>query len=188
MMRTAVLCALLFVAGNAQTVGTLNLEQYLGRWYQVYADLPTEVFESRYCVTADYGLAKDGSVSVLNRERKKSVTGSESKIEGSARVVNASEPGKLAVKFPVSPVPGEYWVYLLGPATTPSPTGQGLPLYDYSVVSDSRKVTLFVLARNVTLFQQKYDATILEDLKGLGFSKFYNKPLATYQDGCTYWD
>ena len=73
------------------------------------------------------------------------------------------------------------WVVQLGP-----PTFKG-NYYQYSVVSDPRKITLFVLARDITEFKQNYDEEVLAKLKEQGFTKFYNKPTDTYQgNDCKY--
>ena len=53
--------------------------QDLGHWYQTYSDLAVvATFENAStCVTADYGLNSNGTISVWNRERQYSVNGSE---------------------------------------------------------------------------------------------------------------
>ena len=53
--------------------------------------------------------------------------------------------------------------------------------YQYSVVTDPLKLSLFVLARNVTEFKQKYDAEVLAKVKQQGFTKFYDQPTDIYQ-------
>ena len=73
------------------------------------------------------------------------------------------------------------WVVQLGP-----PTFNGT-YYQYSVVTDPFSANLFVLARNVTEFKQKYDEDVTTILKQQGFTKFYNKPIETYQgNDCMY--
>jgi len=73
------------------------------------------------------------------------------------------------------------WVVELGP-----PTFNGTN-YQYSVVTDPFATMLFVLARNVTEFKQKYDEGVTTMLKQLGFTKLYNKPTETYQGAdCLY--
>jgi apolipoprotein D and lipocalin family protein len=173
----------LLAIGSGQTVPELEVLRYLGRWYQVYADLAVyATFEnSTFCDTADYGLYNNGTISVLNRERQYSVDGPERPIYGWANVVNVSEPGQLNVHLQTTEFPAPYWVYELGP-----PTYNG-SLYEYSVVSDPFKLTLFVLARNVTEFQETYEKGVLERLKQRGFTGLFNTPIATEQEGCVYW-
>ena len=73
------------------------------------------------------------------------------------------------------------WVIQLGP-----PTYKGM-FYQYSVVTDTSNLNLFVLARNVTQFKEKFEATVLAKLEQQGFTKFYNKPSKIYQeDDCQY--
>ena len=72
------------------------------------------------------------------------------------------------------------WVVQLGPSTC---NGE----YQYSVVTDPYKLTLFVLARNVTEFKQNYDKEVLAKLKEQGFTWFFNRPIKTYQgQDCCY--
>lgn len=67
------------------------------------------------------------------------------------------------------------WVVQLGP-----PTFKG-SYYQYSVVTGPGQYDLFVLARNITEFKQNYDEQVLTKLKTEGFTRFYNKPMDTYQ-------
>jgi lipocalin len=173
-----------FFAVQAQTVPTVNQSAYLGRWYQVYSDLAVEAtFEnSSYCDTADYGLYPNGTISVLNRERQFSVTGLERVIYGWAAAENSAEPGQLTVNLQTTDFPAPYWIYQLGPE---SYNGSQ---YEYSIVSDPFKLTLFVLARNSTEFAETWQQQVLDWLGKNGFTRFLNTPIATVQEGCTYWD
>lgn len=170
-----------FVNGQ---VAELNRTLYLGRWYQAYSDFAVEAtFENNsYCVTADYGIYPNDTVSVLNRERQYNVSGPIRRVLGWADVANVSEPGELTVHLQTADFPAPYWVYELGP-----PTYNG-SLYEYSVVSDPLKFTLFVLARNLTTFFSTWASGVLDRLKADGYTEFWNTPVATIQDGCEYWD
>ena len=57
---------------NPQTIQEIELDKYLGYWYQVYG-APTNVIFQGYgkCITADYGLLDDGNISVLNSQLNK---------------------------------------------------------------------------------------------------------------------
>jgi lipocalin len=130
------------------------------------------------CIEATYGLNPgQNNVSVFN-EQILTKTGQPDSISGYAYVVDESEPGQLAVIFPSIPSApvGEYWVYELGPVVD--------GLYDYAIVSDSKKLTLFVLTRDVNRFANKYDEQVLQSLEKLGFTTLVNKPLATDTDNC----
>lgn len=163
-------------------ISVFNQTQYLGRWYQVYSDLFVEAtFEnSSLCDTADYGLYPNNTISVWNRERQYSVDGPERQIFGWAALSeNASTPGELTVHLETTAFPAPYWIYQLGPVIEEK--------YEYSIVSDPLKLTLFVLARNVSRFFTKYNESVFEYLKKEKFDGLFNSPLLTEQDGCEYW-
>lgn len=166
---------------HGQTVPSLNVTQYLGRWYQVYADLLVDgTFErDSFCDTADYGVNTNGTVSVVNRERLYSPTGTEQIIDGWAQITDPSQPGQITVHLQGTMFAAPYWVYQLGPLVD--------GLYDYSIVSDPLKLTLFVLARNVTRFMANYDEKVLQFLEGEGFTGILDGAIPTQQEGCVYW-
>ena len=180
-MRVFVVASVL--ALGLSQVTELNRTLYLGRWYQAYSDFAVEAtFENNsYCVTADYGLYPNNTVSVLNRERQYNVSGPVRRVLGWADVANTSQPGELTVHLQTTDFPAPYWVYELGPATYNG------SLYEYSVVSDPLKFTLFVLARNLTTFFAEWSSGVLERLKANGYTDFWNTPVLTVQDGCSYW-
>jgi lipocalin len=164
------------------TVDTLDLNSYVGVWYQVYADkLVYDTIEpDAQCVTALYGFQDDGSVSVHNYQTTGSPTTGVATIDGYADVPNLEKPGQLQVFFDTSPVGAPYWVLDLGPVNEAG-------MYDYSIVSDPFKAYLFVLARDVDTFAAKYNEAVLAQLETLGFNKKFNSPIATYQGkDCVY--
>jgi len=169
--------------GGVDTVDTLDPNAYVGRWYQMYADkLVLDTIEpDAYCVTADYALLEDGSISVHNYQTTGSPTEGAAVIDGTATIPNADEPGKLKVQFPSEgTVAAPYWVLDLGPVN-----GDGV--YDWSIVSDPFTAYLFVLARDVDTFKTKYDEEVSTKLKNLGFTKKFNSPIVTYQESdCKY--
>lgn len=163
-------------------VAEVNTTAYLGRWYQAYSDpFVTATFEnSSFCVTADYGLYPNGTISVLNRERQFSVDGPEREIFGWAAHDNSSSlQGELTVNLQTTHFPAPYWIYSLGPVENDQ--------YQFSVVSDPFHLTLFVLARNLTDFADRFKMGILATLEAAGFTGFLNTPLPTLQEGCSYW-
>ena len=175
--------AMLVASAFSQTVMELNTTQYLGRWYQVYGDLAVDItFEnSSYCDTADYGLNPNGTISVLNRERQYGPDGPERIINGWAALDNETQPGQFTVHLQTVGLGAPYWVYQLGPATYND------SLYEYSIVSDPLKFTLFVLARNVTEFFIYWAGDVLNYLEDEGFTGLFNTPTLTPQTNCTYW-
>ena len=89
-----------------QTVSSVDLNKYLGKWYEIYR-LPNW-FEDDDCVTvtAEYGLRDDGGVSVLNTCHKAS---KKEEARGIAKIVEGSNNSKLRVSF-FRPFYGDYWI------------------------------------------------------------------------------
>ena len=174
--------AFLFGTLALAQVTELNRTQYLGRWYQVYSDLFVDAtFEnSSFCDTADYGIYPNNTISVLNRERQYNVTGPERQIYGWATAENSAMPGELTVHLQTTGFGAPYWVYQLGPVEKDE--------YQYSIVSDPLKLTLFVLARNVSKFMNKYNRNVTDYLTEQGFTDILNSPVLTPQEGCEYWN
>ncbi len=158
---------------NYTFVPELNLQQYDGTWYEVYKDLFDETFQKGgSCVKAEYTILDSGNVSVFNSEILPS--GEESTIEGYAFYVGDNTGGELSVKLDGAPM-APYWVIELGPIVDEQ--------YDYSIVSDDKQISLFVLARDVDRFFDLYSEDVLISLKEFGFTKL-NKPLVVNQTLC----
>ena len=89
-----------------KTVASVDLNQYLGQWYEIYR-VPNW-FEDDDCVTvtAEYGLRDDGDVSVLNTCHKAS---KKEEAKGIAKIVEGSNNSKLRVSF-FRPFYGDYWI------------------------------------------------------------------------------
>lgn len=168
----------LFLAFGLAQVTEFNRTQYLGRWFQVYSDLFVDAtFEnSSYCDIADYGVNPNNTISVWNRERQYNTSGPERQIFGWAAAEDTSKPGELTVHLETTEFPAPYWIFQLGPLVN--------NLYDYSIVSDPLKLTLFVLARNVSRFFSRYNTNVSDYLKEEGFTALLNTPILTPQEGC----
>ena len=73
------------------------------------------------------------------------------------------------------------WIITLGPVVNDQ--------YQYAVVTDSNKLTMFVLARDQDQFRAQYREQILSFLDRQGFWCFWNRPQETYQSEiCHYAD
>lgn len=81
-----------------QTVPALDLEKYLGRWYEI-ARFPHGFEKSLVGVTAEYSLRKDGKVKVVNSGFKHTLDGKYSKVNAVAWRADDAVPGALKVKF-----------------------------------------------------------------------------------------
>jgi lipocalin len=178
-------------AQRPQPVAQLNVSQYTGRWYQMYTDaIVVDTFETHsQCDTADYKALADGTISLRNGDLN-TTSGLVNHIDGIATIPDATQPGKLLVKFTdgvAVPFPAPYWVMKLGPLRTyPGATSEQ---YSYSIVADNLLPvgTLFVLGRDPVEFDKDFDAEVTDFLKTLGFDLKFNDPIKTYQgSNCSY--
>ena len=158
-------------------VPELNLTQYDGIWFEVYEDLFDETFQKGgRCVTAEYTLFENGTVGVLNKEIL--LNGTVSTITGSAYYDDDNEGGELTVDLEGTPAPAPYWVIELGPIVEDN--------YDYAIVSDNLKVSLFVLARDVDRFFDLYEDEVLDSVETMGFTRKFNMPILVNQTSCEF--
>lgn len=152
------------------TVYELDVNSYLGHWYQVYG-APTNAIFQGYgtCITADYGLLDNGQVSVLNTQLNKNME--YESINGYAYYKDDSEPGKLTVKLDGVPVDSPYWVVKLGPVTNNE--------YQYSIITTPSGVSLWVLTRDILNFSKYYEEEVTQFLNDFNF-----KYVSINQDNC----
>lgn len=114
----------------------LDLERYMGRWYEI-ASLPSFFVPSNGENTrATYTLNEDVTVHVLNETWS---SGKRDSIEGTAYKADPnSDEAKLKVKFyvppflPIIPVTGDYWVLFIDED------------YQYVLVGEPRRKYLWV--------------------------------------------
>lgn len=148
-----------------EAVDYLDLNKYIGTWYEVYGDNFDKTFQGNgRCIEAYYKF-NDYNVSVLNTQINKDDT--RDSISGYAYYKDNDTGGYLTVQLDDLPE-APYWVIELGPIID--------EFYDYSIVSDNQKLSLFVLARNVSRFYEKYNDIVLESLENFGFTRFINSP------------
>ena len=125
------------------TVQEVDLQRYVGLWYEI-ARIPNRF--QKNCesgTTAQYALREDGKITVINRCLKKD--GSVDKAEGVAKIVDADTNAKLKVSF-VSflgwrPFWGDYWVLGLGED------------YEWAIVGSPDRKYGWILSRTPTLSQ-----------------------------------
>jgi len=161
-------------------VNELDVKKYLGNWYQIYG-APTNVIFQGYgtCLTAQYGLLGDGSVSVLNSQINSN--NDLEQILGYAYYTNTSEPGKLTVHLDGVPVDSPYWVVKLGEVVNEQ--------YQYSIISVPSGISLWVLARDIENFYNKYDEEVkdyLDDNKDYLEDNDFKYQTIVQDDTCEY--
>jgi len=142
-------------------VGQVDLERYMGLWYEI-ARLPNWFQKKCDCnTTAEYSIRPDGKINVLNRCRK--ADGSYIDAKGIARKEDKNgSNAKLKVRFAPSwlgwlPfVWGTYWVIYLAPD------------YSYAVVGEPSRKYLWILSRTPEL-DNDIKIDILNRLKEMGY-------------------
>lgn len=134
------------------TVQSVNLQQYLGTWYEIYR-LPNW-FEDDACrtVTANYSLREDGHIRVLNTCYQTDKT---KVADGIAKIADKKTNAKLEVSF-FRPFYGDYWILDL--ATD----------YSWVLVGEKSGKYFWILARNSKL-DASLEKTLLEKAKNLGY-------------------
>jgi apolipoprotein D and lipocalin family protein len=133
-------------AAELQTVPFVDVNQYLGKWYEI-ARLPQIFQPGCTAVTAEYSLNDDGSVKVFNFCRiLDPERGFPISITGKAVPVDETN-SKLDVSFFNGLTNGKYWILELDEN------------YQWALVGDPARVSLYVLSRTPTL-----DDAVYQDL------------------------
>ena len=137
-----------------QTVAAVDLNKYLGKWYEIYR-LPNW-FEDDDCVTvtAEYGLRSDGGVSVLNTCHKAS---KKEEAKGIAKIVEGSNNSKLRVSF-FRPFYGDYWILDLAND------------YSWALIGEPAGKYFWILARDKKL-SPELEESLLVKAEKLGYSR-----------------
>ena len=155
------------------TVGSVDLDRYQGKWYEI-ARYPNR-FQKK-CVgntTATYTIKKEGIVEVINECRKEN--GKTDRAKGKAKVVDKETNAKLKVRFApswLSFLPfvwGDYWIIDLENEN-----------YSYAVIGDPSRKYLWILSRTPELDEDTY-SKIVEKIKNNGFDP--GKLIMTPQEG-----
>jgi len=140
--------------GDIQTVDFVDLERYVGRWFEL-AKFPTFFNSDCKCTTADYEASING-VRVLNNCTS-IVTEEFNTISGNAEIVDTQSNAKLKVYFDNIPFPGDYWIIDLVAFNNDDP-------YDFAVVGEPNRESLFILSRTPKLRSLKDKVTLVKIL------------------------
>ena len=142
------------------TAKVVDLSRYAGRWFEI-ARLPLFFQKANESAIAEYGSNPDGTVSVHNIAVRPD--GTQHDIRGYAKVLNPPENTKFAVRFhtwfgPLIPVPkaGNYWILHVD------------ELYQEAIVGTPNRKHLWLIARTVTISDERY-AALVARAEQLGF-------------------
>lgn len=143
------------------TVDRVDVERYLGKWYEI-AVIPNR-FQAM-CVAdtrAEYR-KDDGAIKVINRCRKQD--GKIETAEGIAKLVDGSNNAKLKVSF-FRPFYGNYWILDLDPN------------YQWVLVGEPSRKYGWVLSRNMKLEPEQWQQA-MKTAEKLGYkaSDFKQSP------------
>lgn len=142
-----------------KTVHHVDIPRYMGVWYEI-ASYPQWFSRNCYNTSATYTLRGDGKVDVLNKCHKGSPTGPLKTASGVAYIANTETNAELKVSF-FWPFYGDYWIVELGDD------------YEYAVVSEPGRGTLWILSRTTQMDQNTLDALLerLKNVHGFDLSK-----------------
>lgn len=127
-----------------KTVGHVELERYLGKWYEI-AKFQQNFEKGCTDVTAEYSLRHDGKISVINTCTK---DGRPKTSEGVASIDDKASNAKLEVQFQW-PFSGKYWIIALAPD------------YSYAVVGHPNRKYLWILNRKPIMDSMTYNHLVL---------------------------
>ena len=148
-----------------QTVDSVDLKKYSGRWYEI-ASYPARFQEGCHCTTAEYEIIPGKKyIKVINRCVKFSNGNSKiSSITGKAFVVSNSGNAKLKVQF-FWPLRGDY--HIIGLAGD----------YSWAVVGHPERKYLWILCRQCTMTTDTYNNILkLVRQKGYDTSRLVQTP------------
>jgi apolipoprotein D and lipocalin family protein len=157
-MRQTAVCALLATGllalsacgsqhPHLPTVDYVDLERYLGTWYEI-ARNPAPFQEGCVATIATYSQRSDGGIRVINRCRVETLDGELREAEGRARIADSETNAKLRVTF-FWPFYGDYWILALGED------------YDWALVGEPARRYLWILSRT-----PRMDEALFEDIVG----------------------
>lgn len=141
---------------SLDVVPGVDLERYQGTWYEI-ARLPNRFEEGLTCVSANYTLQADGSITVRNSGVKENDRSQTKNIEGKARVPDATDPARIKVTF-FWPFSGDYQIIALDTLN-----------YQYALVGNPSRKFLWILAREKSLSESTINQ-LLTQAKQQGFA------------------
>lgn len=146
---------------EVQAVATVNLQRYIGKWYEIGA---FPMFFQRQCIgntTAEYALKSSEEIQVTNRCRTSS--GYDEAI-GNASIPDSTQPGKLKVSF-FWPFRSDYWILGLDSE------------YRWAVVGNPNRKYLWILSRTPAL-----PAPLLSAALDAALAQGYDLSMLRYTD------
>lgn len=159
---TAILLLLLMVSCsnskqmvNNKTVDTLELDKFLGKWYEI-ARYPHSFEKNLVGVTATYSMRDDGKINVLNEGFKNTLDGEHSFATGKAKIKDPHNPAHLRVSF--------FWIFYSDYLVMELDSEN----YNWAVIGSSSAKYLWILCRTPQM-----DEKVLNELKAKVVARGY---------------
>ncbi len=150
--------------GPLDTVATVDVQRYLGRWYEI-ARFQHRFEKSIVGATAEYSLRDDGRIQVLNSGFKKDLNGAYSQVKAVAWVPDAARPGALKVRF-FGLFTSDYLIF-----------GLDAENYSWALVGSDTRDYLWFLARTPEISEELFSR--MKDIargQGYDLSGLYKVP------------
>eukprot|EP00123_Amoebidium_parasiticum_P016495 comp23457_c0_seq1/m.39166 comp23457_c0_seq1/g.39166 ORF comp23457_c0_seq1/g.39166 comp23457_c0_seq1/m.39166 type:complete len:488 (-) comp23457_c0_seq1:116-1579(-) len=158
------------------TVVAFEGDRLVGRWYQTMQNLFVTASSQVNATCPIFDFAYPAGTSVLNVRVGFSQTGGDGNTtyvsyQGPLSTPNASAPGQLLADFPSGTCAFEpIFLLALGPVSTT--TG----LYDWALISDPYRMSVYALARDARRFDRQYRRAVETALSQIeGFDGFLRK-------------
>lgn len=153
--RFALACFLLIGCNREPLdVARVDLPRMQGKWFEI-AKLPRPSQAGCVGTTAEYRLATEGELLVVNECHLGSLDAPIERVKARAIVTDAAVPAKLSLDFGFAY--GDYWIIEVGDE------------YEYAVVGHPSRDYLWILSREKSLPRTKLDG-ILSRAKSHGFA------------------
>jgi apolipoprotein D and lipocalin family protein len=149
---------------NYKTVEKLELDKYLGKWYEI-ARFQNRFEKDLVGVTANYTLRSDGKIDVLNQGYENSQTGKLKQAKGIAKIPNSDEPSKLKVSF--------FWIFYADYYVLELDSAN----YQWALIGSSSDKYLWILSRKPQLDSEIYEMLVEKaQERGYDIRKLYKVP------------
>ncbi len=139
---------------DTTTVSDLDLNRYLGTWYEI-ARYDNSFERGLVGTTANYSLREDGKIKVVNQGYEDSLDGKFSEAIGKAKVPNPEDPAKLKVSF--------FWFFYSDYFVMELDED-----YQWAVVGSSSDKYLWILSRTPQMDENVYQ-DLLQRLSNRGY-------------------
>jgi len=139
---------------NNSTVKNLDIEKYLGTWYEI-ARYDHRFERNLVGVTATYSMREDGKIKVVNSGYKNTLEGPKDTALGKAKIPDPSQPSRLKVSF-FWFFYGDYFVMELDKN------------YQWAVIGSSSDKYLWILSRTPQI-SESLKQDLLSKIKDRGY-------------------